>query len=77
MVIIDHLRPSLVGLAFGLLASWWTTRLLSAYLYQVDAHEPAVWVAAALSLVLVAVVSAWIPARRASAVDAMAVLKAE
>ena len=77
MVIIDHLRPSLAGVAFGLLASWWTTRLLTAYLYEVDAHEPTAWFAAALSLLFVVVVAAWIPARRACAVDAMTVLKAE
>jgi putative ABC transport system permease protein len=77
MVILDHLRPALAGVAFGLLASWWATRLLSAYLYEIHAHEPAVWFVAALGLLIVAVVAAWIPARRASAVDAMAVLKAE
>lgn len=77
MVILDHLRPALGGVAFGLLASWWTTRLLSAYLYEIDAHDPVVWIASALGLLLVAVVAAWIPARRASAVDAMIVLKAE
>ena len=77
MVILDHLRPALGGVAVGLLASWWTTRLLSAYLYEIDAHEPVVWAAAALGLLVVAVVAAWIPARRASAVDAMVVLRAE
>jgi predicted lysophospholipase L1 biosynthesis ABC-type transport system permease subunit len=77
MVILDHLRPVLAGVASGLLASWWATRLLSAYLYRIDAHEPAVWFAAAFALLVVAVVAAWIPARQASAVEAMAVLKAE
>jgi len=77
MVILDHLRPSLIGVAIGLVASWWTTRLLSAYLYEIDAHDPTVWAAAALTLLLVTVVAAWVPARRASAVDPMTVLKAE
>jgi putative ABC transport system permease protein len=77
MVVLDHLRPALAGVGLGLLASWWTTRLLSAYLYEIDAHEPAVWAAAAFGLLVVAAVAAWIPARRASRVEAIAVLKAE
>jgi hypothetical protein len=66
-----------IGIALGLLASWWTTRLLDAFLYRIDAHNPAVWAAAALGLLLVAASAAWIPARRASAVDPMVVLKAD
>jgi putative ABC transport system permease protein len=77
MVILEHLRPTLAGVLFGFLASWWTTRLLSAYLYQIDAHEPVVWFIATLGLLLVAAVAAWIPARRASSVDPMAVIRTE
>jgi hypothetical protein len=77
MLVVDYLRPSLAGVALGLLASWWTTRLLDAFLYRIDAHNPAVWAAAALGLLLVAASAAWIPARRASAVDPMVVLKAD
>ena len=77
MVIVDHLRPLVAGVAFGLTASWWTTRLLSAYLYRIDAHEPSVWSTAAAALLAVAIGAAWIPARRASSVDPLVVLKAE
>jgi ABC-type antimicrobial peptide transport system permease subunit len=77
MLVVDYLLPSLAGVALGLLASWWTTRLLDAFLYRIDAHNPAVWAAAALGLLLVAASAAWIPARRASAVDPMVVLKAD
>lgn len=77
MVIIDHLRPAALGAAAGLLASWWAARLLSTFLYEIDEHEPLVWAAAALTLLGVTVLAAWIPARRASTVDAMRVLKAE
>jgi putative ABC transport system permease protein len=77
MVIVDHLRPAVLGAAAGLLASWWAARLLSAFLYEIDAHEPVVWAAAAVTLIVVTVIAAWIPARRASSVDAMRVLKSE
>jgi len=77
MMVFEHLRPSLAGVAIGLLASWWTTRLVSAYLYEVDVHEPVVWVAATATLVLVAAIGGWLPAQRAARVDPMIVLRAE
>ena len=77
MVIIDHVRPAVVGAAAGLLASWWAARLLRTFLYEIDEHEPLVWAAAALTLIVVTVLAAWVPARRASSVDAMRVLKSE
>jgi predicted lysophospholipase L1 biosynthesis ABC-type transport system permease subunit len=77
MVIIDHVRPAVVGAAAGLLASWWAARLLRTFLYEIDEHEPLVWAAAALTLIVVTVLAAWVPARRASNVDAMRVLKSE
>ena len=77
MMVIEHLRPSLAGVAIGLVASWWTTRLVSAYLYEVDVHEPVVWVAATATLVLVAAIGGWLPAQRAARVDPMIVLRAE
>jgi putative ABC transport system permease protein len=77
MVILDNIRPLMVGLMFGLLASWWTTRLVSAFLYQIDAHEPVVWMAAVGAVLLVAILAAWLPARRASGVDPMMALRTE
>ena len=77
MVVMDHIRPLLVGLLLGLVASWWTTRLVSAFLYQIDAHDPLVWAAATGSLLLIATLAAWFPARRASRVDPMTVLRTE
>jgi hypothetical protein len=77
MVVGDHIRPLMAGLMFGLLTSWWTTRLVSAFLYQIDAHEPLVWAAATGALLFVAILAAWFPARRASHVDPMMALRTE
>jgi putative ABC transport system permease protein len=78
MIVLEHLRPLLAGVGLGLLASWWSTRLLSAFLYQVDPHDPRVWFAAAVTLLLGATVAAWIPASRAAgAPNPMVVLRIE
>jgi predicted permease len=77
MVVFDHLRPTMVGVSLGLLLSWWTTTLLRAYLYSVDVHEPAVWVAATAVVLGITLGAAWIPARRAGSLDPMLILKAE
>ena len=77
MIVVEHLRPVILGVAAGLLLSWWSTRLLSSFLYQIDPHEPLVWAGAAMMLMLAAAGAAWIPARRASAVDPVSVLRIE
>ena len=77
MIVFDHLRPAAVGVGLGLLLSFWTTRLLSSFVYRVDTHEPALWFAAVVGVLGVGTVAAWVPATRASRVDPMVVLKAE
>jgi putative ABC transport system permease protein len=77
MIVAEHLRPVALGVTLGLIASWWTTKLVSAFLYQIDPHEPWVWAGAAALLLLVAALATWIPARRASAVEPMVVLRSE
>ena len=77
MIVQEHVRPVILGAMIGLLFSWWTTRLVSAFLYEVDAHDLRVWATAACALVSAAAVAAWIPARRASAVDPISVLRTE
>jgi ABC-type antimicrobial peptide transport system permease subunit len=77
MIVLEHLRPSLAGVVLGLIGSWWAVQLLRGYLYEVDVHEPGVWLAATATLVLAATAGAWLPARRASRVGPVIVLRAE
>lgn len=56
---------SIVGLSLSIAAS----QFLSAIMYHASAAEPAIIVAAVLSMTLVGLVASWIPARRALAVD--------
>jgi ABC-type lipoprotein release transport system permease subunit len=70
-----QLRPVLIGLSIGLVASWWTSKLVRAYRFE--SHDPRVWTVAVLTILATAAVAAWIPARRASRVDPTVALRAE
>jgi ABC-type antimicrobial peptide transport system permease subunit len=62
-----------VGIVGGLALS----RLLRGMLYGVSAADPVTFVAVAMLLTGVALVAAWLPARRATRVDPMSAIRAE
>jgi predicted permease len=76
-IVIEYLRPSIAGACLGLLAAWWSVRVVAAFLYTVDPHEPSIWIGATGALLIVPTVAAWLPARRAAGVDPLVVLRAE
>lgn len=65
------------GLAVGLGAASFTSRLLTTWLYQVEPNDPAVLSAIAGLLLLVTIAASWIPARRAMHVDPLETLRWE
>lgn len=66
-----------IGMTVGLAGAWATTRYLSGFLYQVEPTDAfTYWVACAFFLLL-ALVAAWLPARRAARVDPIIALRAE
>lgn len=75
------LRRSLVvaggGLAVGSIVAWATGRILVAQLFEIRPNDPRVLMAAPAGLLLVGLVAAWVPARRAARVDPAAALRAE
>jgi predicted permease len=77
-LILKHgLALALAGVALGAAASFGLTRLMKGFLFGVGATDPLTFVAVALSLILVALVACWIPARRATKVDPMIALRYE
>jgi predicted permease len=77
MVVGQGARLSALGLVVGLAAAFGLSRLIASFLYGVQAWDPLVFVAAPVILALVALVAAWIPARRASRVDPIQALRCE
>jgi putative ABC transport system permease protein len=64
-----------IGIAIGLAAGWILARFVSAFLFEVSPHDAIVCVVAAAVLVTAGLVAAFIPARRASRVDPLQVLR--
>ena len=77
MVVGRGLVLTAAGLAIGLGASWALTGLMKNLLYGVEAVDPATFAGVAAFLGGVAMFASWIPARRASRLDPMAVLREE
>jgi ABC-type antimicrobial peptide transport system permease subunit len=66
-----------LGTAVGLVLALLAGRLMSGLLYGVESMDPVAFLAAPLVLVAVAVLAAWLPARRASRVSPVRSLKAD
>ena len=64
-----------VGVAAGVMISLWASRYVASLLYGFEPRDPATLAGAALFLGLVASLAAWLPARRAAAVDPAGVLR--
>jgi predicted permease len=77
MVLAASARTALVGAAVGLVAAIALTRLMSTMLYGIGARDPLTLAAVTLLLFFVALVGAYIPARRATRVDPLAALRCE
>jgi len=67
----------MAGVAIGLAGAWAATRLLASLLSGVSPTDPAALGAAAVALGVVALIASWLPARAASRVDPVAVLRME
>jgi putative ABC transport system permease protein len=63
------------GVAAGTVAALGVTRLLSGLLYEVRPTDPLTFVAAAATLMAVAMLASYLPARQASGVDPAAILR--
>ena len=77
MILGEGATMALVGLVIGGLAAVPLSRLLNGLLFGVEPVDPPTIGLAAALLVAVALVAAWIPARRATAVDPMMALRGD
>src|ERR1022692_4917090 len=65
------------GVLVGLGAAWAATRVLGSMLYGLSPRDPVTMIGAAIVLIAVATLAAFIPAWRASRVDPMTALRYE
>jgi putative ABC transport system permease protein len=64
-----------VGIGVGIAVSLWATRFVSPLLFGLAPTDPVTFVAASGVLAAVAALAAWLPARRATKIDPVAVLR--
>jgi putative ABC transport system permease protein len=77
LVLREGLRWTATGVGIGLAASLVLAGVISSQLYGVTPRDPSTLAAATLLLVGVATVACYLPARRATKIDAMKTLRAE
>ena len=77
LVLVDGLRPAVLGLALGLAGSAAVVRLIRSMLYETSPLDPAVFAAVAAILIAVAGLACMLPAWRASRLDPMQALRTE
>jgi predicted permease len=76
-VVGQSMMLALGGAAAGLIAAAFAGKLLQRFLFDVKAIDPATYVGVALLMSLLALLAAWIPARRAASVDPIKTLRME
>ncbi|HLW53404.1 MAG TPA: ABC transporter permease [Candidatus Angelobacter sp.] len=76
-VVREGMLLALLGTAAGLMASFLITRLMKSLLYGVGTTDPTTFFIVPVLLIAVALMASLVPARRATLVDPMAVLREE
>jgi ABC-type antimicrobial peptide transport system permease subunit len=76
-VLSRGLLPTLGGALVGLAAARLLSRYVEALLYEVVPTDPVTYATVAATIVIVAVVAGWLPARRAAGLDPAESLRAE
>jgi predicted permease len=75
LVVRDALMLVGTALAVGLVSALGASRLLAHYLYGVGPYDPLTFATALALLALTAGVASWLPARRASQIDPLSILR--
>jgi predicted permease len=77
MVLRESLALLIAGLVLGIPIALGAARLIRTLLYRMSPFDPTIFIAATAGIAVVTVLSAWLPARRAAAVDPIVSLRCE
>ena len=77
LVLMRALRVVAAGVMLGLAGAFAVTRVLQTFLFGVTPTDPIAFTIVTLLLMTVALMAAWLPARRATRIDPSAALRAE
>jgi hypothetical protein len=77
MIVAWALRLALAGIVLGLGGAWAMRALVASQLYEISAFDPLVFVAVPVTILAVALLSSYLPARRAAGIDPAVALRAE
>jgi ABC-type antimicrobial peptide transport system permease subunit len=76
-VTLQAMRPAVLGLGLGLMGAYGLSRFMGTLLFQVEAGDPTTYAAMAGALAFTALLSAWLPARKATRVDPVIAFRTE
>jgi predicted permease len=77
LVVIEGLKPTLIGVVLGLVLAAALVRVMTTLLYGVDQHDPGTFIAVAVIMLMVGIVATLVPAYRATRVDPIVTLRSE
>jgi predicted permease len=77
MIVADGLKQAVVGVALGVAGALWLTRMMTSMLFGVTPGDPVTLASVAVLLLVTAALASYIPARRATRVDPLVVLRTE
>jgi putative ABC transport system permease protein len=75
LLVREQLVAVLAGLLVGGVLAAWLLPIVSGHVYAIGVYDVRVWLVAMLVIVWTTVISAWLPARRASRIDPLTALR--
>jgi ABC-type antimicrobial peptide transport system permease subunit len=77
LILRQHMKPALVGVVLGVIGAIALARFIQGMVYGVGAADPLTLAGMSVLLLLVAAAACWIPAQRATRVDALIALRTQ